>query len=441
MAASADATGTDGLKRRVVNASVWTIGGHAYDRLTHFASNLILTRILFPEAFGLMAIVNAVVQGIGLLSDVGIGASIVQNPRGEEREFQRTAWTLQVARGVLLFVVAAAGAWPAARLYDEPMLSSLIPVAALGSLVAGFHSPALFLWRRRLELHKLVSLEACASTLNVVTTVALAWWWQSVWALAVGGLAGTSLKLLVGHLSGAAHPMRFHWDAQASRSIYRFGRWIFLATALGYFTNQGDRLILGAMVSMADLGQYAIASLILNAIVQTYHLLARKVLFPLYVEVGQESGPELRHRAGRIRMALMALMLPPLWALAVFGQPVIDLLYDERYAGAGWMLEWLAAGAVFLVVGAIGPIQLARGESWINLLATGLRSAVLLVGMLIGGRIAGTPGLVAAVALSYVVHYPLQVWIARRYEVWHPALDGIGILVTLLVIGAGRYWL
>ena len=145
-----------------------------------------------------MALVNAVVQGVDLLSDVGIGASLIQNKRGEDAEFQRTAWTLQVLRSLLIFAVAAAAAWPAAELYDEPMLRSLIPVAAIGSLIAGFQSPALFLWRRRLELHKLISLEAAASTLNVVVTVALAWHWKSVWALAVGGLAGMTLKLVVG---------------------------------------------------------------------------------------------------------------------------------------------------------------------------------------------------------------------------------------------------
>lgn len=441
MTTTADSAPRKGLKGRVINASVWTLGGHVFDRLSHFAGNLLLTRLLFPEAFGLMAIVNAVVQGINLLSDVGIGASVIQNPKGEERDFLRTAWTLQVARGVLLFAVASAMAWPAAQLYDEPMLTTLIPVAALGSLVFGLHSPAIILWRRRLQMRKVVTLEIIASTLNVLVTVGLAWHWRSVWALAIGGISGTVLKLVVTHASGAAPPMRFHWDREASREIYRFGRWIFLATALGYFTNQGDRLFLGAILSMEELGQYAIAALILNAIVQTYQILARRVLFPVYVEIGQESGPALRARAKRIRMALMGLMLPPLCAIAVFGEPLIELLYDERYADAGWMLEWLGAGAVFQIVGASGPIQLARGESWINLLATGLRGAALLVCMLIGWRIAGTTGLVAAVAISYVVHYPVQVWIARRYGIWHPQLDAVGLIGCALAIGFGWGWL
>ena len=160
------------------------------------------------------------------------------------------------------------------------------------------------------------------------------------------------------------------------------------------------------MVTKAELGQYAIAYLMLNAVVQTYHLLARKVLFPLYSEIGQEGGPELRRRAYRIRLALMGLMLPPIWLLACAGEPIIHLLYDERYAEAGWMLEWIACGATFMMVSAIGPIQLARGESWINLMVTGIRSGVLLGAMILGGRLAGTPGIIAAIGAAYLVHYP-----------------------------------
>jgi O-antigen/teichoic acid export membrane protein len=76
-----------------------------------FGSNLIITRLLLPEHFGLMALVTTFLVGLALFSDTGVGPNIIQNPKGEEPIFFNTAWTVQAIRGVLLWVVAVA-CWP-----------------------------------------------------------------------------------------------------------------------------------------------------------------------------------------------------------------------------------------------------------------------------------------------------------------------------------------
>ena len=76
------------------------------------------TRLLSQEAFGVMAIVNTMLTGLNLFSDIGIGPSVVQNPRGNEPSFLNTAWCLQILRGLVLFGICAAGATLVADFYD-----------------------------------------------------------------------------------------------------------------------------------------------------------------------------------------------------------------------------------------------------------------------------------------------------------------------------------
>lgn len=429
------------LRRRVLTGSAWTVGGQGGQRVLRLGSNLILTRLLFPEAFGLVAIVNAVTEGLGLLADVGIGPSIIQDRRGEEPRFLNTAWTVQVVRGVGLWLLASALAWPLARLYEEPLLLGLLPVAALRAVVAGFNSTSLFTWSRRLELRRLTLVDLGSQATNVAATIALAWATRSVWALVLGGFAGAFLKLAWSHRASQDPPNRLQWDAEVARSIYRFGRWIFLATLLTFLTRQGDRLLLGAFLRMDELGQYAIASLLLQALIQTAQVVGNRVLFPTYARVGKTTGPALRRRVARVRIAVMGTLLPALCVCAVAGDRLVALLYDPRYAAAGWMLQMLGGGALFLAVGWIGPLHLARGESHVGLVATGLRAVVLLGGMTLGGWLAGTPGLVAGVASSYTVYYPVQVWISRRYGVWLPLYDLAGLALSAAVVAAGLAWL
>ena len=86
----------------LLNRAIWTIGGYSVSTALRFGSNIVLARLLTPEIFGIMVIVNSIKYGIELLTDVGIEQNIVQKKDGLKSEFFNTAWTLQIIRGICL---------------------------------------------------------------------------------------------------------------------------------------------------------------------------------------------------------------------------------------------------------------------------------------------------------------------------------------------------
>lgn len=126
------------LEARAARSLSLTVASFGTSQLIRLASNLILTRLLFPEAFGLMALVMVVLIGLGQFSDMGISPAIMQSRRGDDPDFLNTAWTIQIIRGVCLWLMTAALAWPMAQLYGEPALVGLLPVAGLSLLIDGF---------------------------------------------------------------------------------------------------------------------------------------------------------------------------------------------------------------------------------------------------------------------------------------------------------------
>ena len=67
------------LKKLAIRGTIWTIVGYGASQILRFGSNLILTRLLFPKLFGLMALLNTFIIGLHLFSDIGIGTIIIQN--------------------------------------------------------------------------------------------------------------------------------------------------------------------------------------------------------------------------------------------------------------------------------------------------------------------------------------------------------------------------
>jgi len=92
------------------------MGGMVAQRALNLISNLVMTRILAPEAFGLMAIILTVHLMIEMMSDIGIRQSIVRAQRGEDPLFLNVAWTVQILRGVAIAAIVllmALGLWAA----------------------------------------------------------------------------------------------------------------------------------------------------------------------------------------------------------------------------------------------------------------------------------------------------------------------------------------
>ncbi|MFW6033005.1 MAG: oligosaccharide flippase family protein, partial [Phycisphaeraceae bacterium] len=226
--------------------------------MIRLGGNVVLTRLLVPEAFGLMSLVRGVTDGLKMLSDLGIQPAIVQSERADA-SFLNTAWTMQIIRGVGLFLLGCVLAWPVSKFYGEPVLLALVPAAAVMLLIDGFVATSLYMVQRQLRLAWLTVLETAAQTVNIGVAIALAAVFHTVWALVVGGLVGMGMRLALSHLWLPGIRNRFHWEPEAARKLYHFGKWIFGSTMLTFAAMYADRIILGKLLGMSLLGVYSIA--------------------------------------------------------------------------------------------------------------------------------------------------------------------------------------
>lgn len=435
-AAAAPAPGPS-LKRLAVVGSAWTLVGYGASQVVRFASNVALAYLLDPASIGLMAMVTVVMQGIQMFSDLGIQQSVIQDPRGHDPDFVNTAWTMHVARGFLLSAGAAALAWPLAALWSMPQLATLLPVAGLMATISGFASTKLFTLNRELALARLTIVDLATQIVATVLTIAFAFYLRSVWALVWGALCSSALKVFLSHYALPGAPNRFRWEREAARSIFRFGRWIFLSSVLGFFVSRGDRLVLATQFNEARMGVYSMAVLLASVLLDVLQTISDRVLFPVYVRWKDRPTSELRARTVRIRLAILGTLMPAAALLAVFAPTLIQIIYDDRYAEAGWMLRVLAVGSLFAIVPAAAPVYMAFGHSSVLAVLVASRSALLVACMIGGGAIAGDVGMVFGVAAATVLHYPFNVWSLRRYGVWIGWLDAAGFAAAGAIVGLG----
>ena len=332
------------VKKLAIRGTVWTIAGYGASQILRFGSNLILTRLLLPDVFGLMALVYVFITGLHLFSDIGIGPSIIQNKRGEEPDFYNTAWTMQVIRGVVLWLGCLLIAWPIATLYGKPELLLLLPVVGLSTVVEGFKSTSLFTLNRQLAVSKLAIFEFGGQVVGITVMIAFAWFYHNVWAIVFGNLVSLGVQLVWSHQLIPGLRNRFVWEQSAVKSIFSFGKWIFISTALTFLAEQSDKLILGKLISFADLGVYGIAFALSDIPRQILMALSSKVLFPTFSKFAELPREEFRAKILKNRKPFLLAATLGVTVLASFGDKLIPILYPKAYGNAAWMLPLLAIG-------------------------------------------------------------------------------------------------
>lgn len=407
------------LKKLAFRGAIWTIGGYGISQVLRFGTNLVLTRLLVPEYFGLMAVVNTLRAGIDLFSDLGISQSIVNNKQGDEPQFLNTAWTLQVIRGLFLWMFCLLITLPAANFYDDRRLLWLIPIVGLSSVLDGFSSSAIHTLMRRMDLGRLTRFDMLIQFVSAVTLVLLAWFYRSIWSLAIGVVAGAVYRMIGSHWLISGYKNRFAWDKDSLKELLSFGRWIFVATALMFMAEQADRLILGKLLSFQLLGVYTVAYTLANIPREIIKRVSHRVIFPAISNKTDISRSMLRskiiHQRGKMLMAFAILLA----ALITVGDLVIGTLYDQRYTQATWMMPILCSGIWFSILFfTISPALLAIGKPLYSAQSNFARFFMIGVGLPVSFQNFGLIGVIVAIALS-----DLPLYIVNLYGLWREKLS------------------
>ncbi|WP_051305697.1 oligosaccharide flippase family protein [Desulfogranum mediterraneum] len=428
-------TEKNSFKTRVLRGSTWTVAGHAVNQFLRLGSNLILTRLLFPEAFGLMSLTQVFMTGLAMFSDIGIVPSIIQHPRGKETAFLNTAWTLQIIRGFFIWGVAMLLAGTIAAFYGEPLLEPLLYVVGFNAVIQGFNSTKLATANRKLVLGRLTLLELGSYIIGLIVMISSAWVTRSVWALVYGGLVGSFAKMLFSHLFLDGEANRCRWEREAFQALLKYGRWIFIGTALTFLAGQGERLLMGRLLDVNFLAFYTLAFTLNQLLPTTFQQIAGKVLFPSYAKLYREGNEKFYQFLKNVRLLNIGLS----WIISLIfiwgGVELIGFLYDPRYASAGWILQIIAFGAlVGCLSGSYSGVLMGLGKFRQSSLLLALQIIVKFTLMYAGYLFWGEKGLVIGTALTGLFIYPATAIYFSRLSLWQPEIDVpfIALAITML---------
>lgn len=376
-----------------------------------------------------MAIVNMLMFGLHLVSDVGLRQNLIQSKRGNDLDFVDTVWSMQILRGALIALLGLCVAmgvylldqvnyWSEHVVYANPQLPFLVSVCALVAIIDGLASTNIATANRNLNLGRISILEFSSQIVGIVVMVSAALIYKSVWALVAGNISTSVVKVILSHshsiLPGVKN--RFRLDRSSVMEIFKFGQWIFLSSILGFLAAGGDRLILGGLVTAQVLGLYSIAFFIVGAIQEVFGKIMSSVAFPVLSDVVRNHPQDLKKTYYKFRLYFDIPILFATGLLFASGHWLIDFFYDERYRYAGHMLTILSVGLFEARYGLAGQCYLAMGKPKFLVVVIACRVVALFVAMPLAFAAYGLDGALWVAGTSVLATLPATFFYKIQYK-------------------------
>jgi O-antigen/teichoic acid export membrane protein len=226
-------------------------------------------------------------------------------------------------------------------------------------------------------------------------------------------------------------------EREALRSLLTFGRWILIGTAITFLASQSDRLILPKLlpksIAFQVLGVYGIAFALSDLPRQIIAMFTSKVGFPFIARFAQLPRPEFRKLLLKYRMMVLAVGAVLLTFTICIGDIFILHVYKRPYHGAAWMIAIFGLGLWHtLLYSTTSPAIMSLQKSHYNALANLLWFVALVSLLPVGYSYFGIVGAVAAVAISDLPMYVVNVYASYQEGLGMLRQDG---LMTLVFIG------
>jgi O-antigen/teichoic acid export membrane protein len=427
-----------GVPKSIVVRLGWVSMSYGSVQLLRLLNNVILARILAPPIFGLMAVVNAIRTGVELLSDVGIMQNIISSPRGEEPSFYDTAWTLQAVRGLVLAALSMILAVPISRFFNYPELAIILPIASLFFVFTGFDSTARPLVQKQLKVARVSLFDIGVGVISLVAHVTIALITPTVWALVLGSVVTGAATLIASFLFIPGMRHRFIVDPQSARQLLRFGRWVFLSSIVYFFAMNFDRLYFAKQISLSQLGVYGIARSLADMLSLFVARASNFVLYPSVAAAGL-APVDLRQRLLHGRRTLLLAAAVALGAFLALSEIIVRVLYDARYAEAGWILPVLCVGVWFNILTSTNDsILMGLARPAYPALSNLAKLITYVVGVPLAFFFYGFVAAVAVISVGELVKYA-ALWVLSHKEHLHFGRDDLvltaAFIAAALVVG------
>ena len=267
------------LSDKTIHGVAWTIAAEAIVKCISPVSFLVLSRILAPDDFGVVAIATTVLSFVYIISDLGTGKVLVQLQCDDEelKKYCDSSFWFNVSIGVFLYAIIFIFSDAIARYNNQPLATPVIKVMAAQVIFFSLSTVQAALMNREMNYKSLFYIRLVTVAVPAMLSIPIAFLGGGLWAIVIGNVGGSFFSMVALWCYSSWKPkLRFGWSYL--KRIFSKSMWSSFQQIAVWLPLAFDTYLLSNLLSSHALGLYttsrtlfvSVAALVMSPILPVF---------------------------------------------------------------------------------------------------------------------------------------------------------------------------
>ena len=332
------------IVRASISGMTWSALGHVAVRGSQFVIGIFLARLLTPADFGLIGMLGIFLGVSEMFVNCGFPLAFVRKTDRTKKDASTVFW-FSLAMSLACYAAMFAAAPAIAAFFGEPDLAPITRVVSLGIVLGALATvpQALLRIRLRFAAQSVISVVSVAASGAIGIFLALRGY--GVWSLVWQGVLYGCLAFAFAAVAARWRP-RLSFSAESFKEFFSFGWKHLLSSLVNAVYYHIYSLVAGKALGAAAVGIYNRAHSWASLPPQAVSEAMTNVNYPLLSRY-QNDNTALRRAYDTLALASLGLLVPVLWLLAFFAEPIICVVLGEQWICCAPYIRILAVGLAF----------------------------------------------------------------------------------------------
>mgnify|MGYP001677424176 CR=1 FL=1 len=427
------------LSSKIISGSFWKFGERMSAQAVSFFVSLILTRILSPSDYGIIAIINIFIAIADVFLASGLNTALIQKKNPTRLDYNTIFWC-NIILGCILYLVLFLVAPVLTDFYNIPILTPVIRIFALRLPISSFQSIQSAFVSKHMQFKKFFYATFLGSVVSAVVGIAMAYTGFGVWALVAQYLVNTVVGTVTLFAIISWRP-KFEFSFESAKPLVQYGWKIMFTDLTGtIFNNLGD-FIIGARYNSSSLAFYSKGRQLPYLIRNNIFTSLISVLFPGMSQVNDDI-ERIKSISRKSISVLSFLIFPTMVGLIVTAEPLTILMYTEKWLPITPFVVIVCSEAILSVIPTVTMQTIkALGRSDLTLKIEFIKKPFYLLTIFIALNFG-----IVAIALTLIINAIIEMitngLIVQRlikYSLWEQLNDMFDSLIISILMGLISY--
>lgn len=317
------------LKKQVVSGMIWKFFERGSMQIVNFILQIVLARLLVPEDYGVITLLNVFILFSTTLINNGLGNALIQKKNSDDTDFN-TIFYLQLGLAAFLMAVLFFCAPLISGFYNDENLTIYLRVMSIILLFEALSSIQLTALRKALQFKK----SFYANVLGVITHggvgIALAYMGFGCWALILSQIAMKIVVFLTLLFIVKWRPKRL-FSFKRFKSLFSYSWKLTVGWLIGTLHQSLFSLVVGKFYSKDVLGYYNRGQNLPQTVTTTLNETISNVMFPALAKV-QDDEVKMKNATRRMMSLAAFLVFPVMAGIVAVSEPFVYVALTSKWA-------------------------------------------------------------------------------------------------------------